>query len=60
MSSALKPHLIFFLVCFLFFFYRSRADYLSQLMKDLCMYYSYNEYLMEKLYHLFPSEVNKT
>lgn len=33
---------------------RSRADYINLLQKDLCMYYSYNEYLMEKLMQLFP------
>ncbi|KAF9309528.1 rRNA (cytosine-C5-)-methyltransferase nop2 [Podila horticola] len=33
---------------------RSRNDYISQLLKDLCMYYGYNEYLMEKLFYIFP------
>ncbi|KAJ3098877.1 rRNA (cytosine-C5-)-methyltransferase nop2 [Phlyctochytrium planicorne] len=33
---------------------RSRSDYTTQLLKDLCTYYGYNEYLMEKLFHLFP------
>lgn len=36
---------------------RSRVEYTSQLMKDICAYYGYSEYLAEKLYHLFsPSE----
>lgn len=33
---------------------RSRVDYLDLLKKDLCMYYSYNEFLMERLMQLFP------
>ncbi|KAJ3406118.1 hypothetical protein CcCBS67573_g02808 [Chytriomyces confervae] len=33
---------------------RSRSEYVEQLCKDLAMYYGYNEYLMEKLFHLFP------
>ncbi|KAG0226471.1 NOL1/NOP2/sun family-domain-containing protein [Mortierella sp. GBAus27b] len=32
---------------------KSRNDYISQLLKDLCLYYGYNEYLMEKLFHIF-------
>lgn len=32
----------------------SRADYLEILKNDLCTYYSYNEFLMEKLMELFP------
>lgn len=36
---------------------RSRTEYTSQLIKDICAYYGYSEYLAEKLYHLFsPSE----
>lgn len=36
---------------------RSRVEYTSQLLKDICAYYGYSEYLAEKLYHLFsPSE----
>lgn len=36
---------------------RSRAEYTSQLLKDICAYYGYSEYLAEKLYDLFsPSE----
>ncbi|XP_017780048.1 PREDICTED: 25S rRNA (cytosine-C(5))-methyltransferase nop2 [Nicrophorus vespilloides] len=33
---------------------RSRTDYLELLLKDLCAYYSYNEYLMDKLMQMFP------
>ncbi|XP_064642182.1 uncharacterized protein LOC135496668 [Lineus longissimus] len=36
---------------------RSRKDYLTQFRKDLCMYYSYNDFLMEKLMELFPQEI---
>ncbi|XP_056007074.1 uncharacterized protein LOC125664392 isoform X4 [Ostrea edulis] len=36
---------------------KSRTDYLDQLIKDLCTYYSYNEFLMEKLIQLFPHEI---
>lgn len=36
---------------------RSRQEYISQLRKDLCTYYSYNEFLMEKLMQLFPLEI---
>lgn len=32
----------------------SRSEYLDILKKDLCTYYSYNEFLMEKLMQLFP------
>ncbi|KAG0257041.1 rRNA (cytosine-C5-)-methyltransferase nop2 [Actinomortierella ambigua] len=32
---------------------RSRQDYIDQLLKDLCLYYGYNEYLMEKLFYIF-------
>lgn len=36
---------------------RSRAEYTAQLIKDICAYYGYSEYLAEKLYDLFsPSE----
>lgn len=36
---------------------RSRAEYTAQLLKDICAYYGYSEYLAEKLFHLFrPSE----
>jgi hypothetical protein len=37
---------------------RPRTDYLNQFRKDLCLYYSYNDYLMEKLMELFPQEVS--
>ncbi|KAJ3350127.1 rRNA (cytosine-C5-)-methyltransferase nop2 [Entophlyctis luteolus] len=33
---------------------RSRSEYIQQLCKDLATYYGYNEFLMEKLFHLFP------
>uniref|UniRef100_A0A3P9P0W9 NOP2 nucleolar protein homolog (yeast) n=1 Tax=Poecilia reticulata TaxID=8081 RepID=A0A3P9P0W9_POERE len=33
---------------------KARVDYLSLLKKDLCTYYSYNEFLIEKLMDLFP------
>ena len=33
---------------------RSRAEYVAQLIKDICAYYGYSEYLAEKLFHLFP------
>lgn len=32
---------------------------MDQLIKDLCAYYSYNEFLMEKLVQLFPHEVKR-
>lgn len=33
---------------------KSRQDYLELLRKDLCLYYSYNDFLMEKLMQIFP------
>ncbi|XP_060905211.1 probable 28S rRNA (cytosine(4447)-C(5))-methyltransferase [Labrus mixtus] len=33
---------------------KERAEYISLLKKDLCMYYSYNNFLIEKLMDLFP------
>lgn len=33
---------------------RSRAEYTAQLIKDVCAYYGYSEYLAEKLFNLFP------
>ena len=35
----------------------SRQQYVTQLLKDLCSYYGYNEWLMEKLFSLFPHEI---
>ncbi|XP_067938433.1 28S rRNA (cytosine-C(5))-methyltransferase-like [Watersipora subatra] len=35
----------------------SRHQYISQLNTDLCSYYGYNEFLMEKLLHLFPHDI---
>ncbi|KAG6033476.1 rRNA (cytosine-C5-)-methyltransferase nop2 [Claviceps citrina] len=32
---------------------RSRSEYTAQLIKDVCAYYGYSEYLAEKLYNLF-------
>lgn len=33
---------------------RSRHDYIELMKKDLCLYYSYNSFLMEKLMDIFP------
>lgn len=33
---------------------RSRKEYIELLRQDLCLYYSYNEFLMEKLMDMFP------
>ncbi|XP_076683528.1 28S rRNA (cytosine(4447)-C(5))-methyltransferase [Andrena cerasifolii] len=33
---------------------RSRSEYLDLLRKDLCTYYSYNNFLMERLIQIFP------
>ena len=33
---------------------RTRLDYTEQLRADIATYYSYNEYLIDKLMHLFP------
>ena len=33
---------------------RSRSEYVTQLLKDICAYYGYSEYLADKLFHLFP------
>ncbi|KAF7539959.1 hypothetical protein G7054_g1764 [Neopestalotiopsis clavispora] len=35
---------------------RSRAEYTAQLLKDICAYYGYSEYLAEKLYDLFTPQ----
>lgn len=32
---------------------RSRAEYTAQLIRDICAYYGYSEYLAEKLFNLF-------
>ena len=32
---------------------RSRAEYTTQLLKDICLYYGYSPYLAEKLFNLF-------
>ncbi|KAK1481295.1 NOL1/NOP2/sun family protein [Colletotrichum cuscutae] len=32
---------------------RSRTEYVNQLIKDICAYYGYSEYLAEKLFNLF-------
>lgn len=40
---------------------RSRKDYIDLLRQDLCNYYSYNDFLMNKLIDLFPlAEVMKS
>ncbi|EFW98725.1 nucleolar RNA methyltransferase [Grosmannia clavigera kw1407] len=33
---------------------RPRADYVAQLVRDMCSYYGYSEYLADKLFRLFP------
>ncbi|KLO14529.1 NOL1/NOP2/sun family putative RNA met [Schizopora paradoxa] len=33
---------------------RSRSEYIAQLLADIASYYGYNDYLAEKLFHLFP------
>ena len=33
---------------------RSRAEYIDQLISDIATYYGYNQFLAEKLFHLFP------
>ncbi|KAI8634003.1 NOL1/NOP2/sun family-domain-containing protein [Xylariaceae sp. FL1651] len=33
---------------------RSRSEYMAQLIKDICAYYGYSEFLAEKLFNLFP------
>lgn len=40
---------------------RSRSEYISQLISDIAIYYGYNEFLAEKLFHMFPvGEVKKS
>ncbi|MCP9261380.1 putative ribosomal RNA methyltransferase NOP2 [Dirofilaria immitis] len=34
---------------------RSRGEYISVLIKDLCSYYGYNEYLIQKFMDIFPN-----
>lgn len=34
--------------------FRSRSEYLNLLQHDLCTYYSYNNFLLEKLMQMFP------
>lgn len=34
---------------------RSRAEYRSQMLKDICSYYGYSEFLADKLMSLFPA-----
>lgn len=33
--------------------YRSRSEYVSQIISDIASNYGYNEFLAEKLFHLF-------
>jgi ribosomal RNA methyltransferase Nop2 len=35
---------------------KSRADYTSSLLKDICTYYGYSPFLAEKLFNLFPAQ----
>ena len=37
--------------------HRTRTEYVDQLKQDLCLYYSYNDFLMDRLLQLFPHEV---
>lgn len=34
--------------------FRSRSEYVQQLMSDIASYYGYNDFLAEKLFQLFP------
>ncbi|RUS89034.1 hypothetical protein EGW08_003205 [Elysia chlorotica] len=36
---------------------RSRKEYMDQLCRDLCARFNYNEFLMERLIRLFPTEI---
>lgn len=38
----------------IFEIFRYRADYIALLKRDLCTYFSYNEFLMERIMNLFP------
>lgn len=41
--------------------FRSRAEYVQQLVSDIANYYGYNDFLAEKLVQLFPiSEVGNS
>ncbi|TPX42706.1 hypothetical protein SeLEV6574_g05457 [Synchytrium endobioticum] len=33
---------------------RGRSEYIQQLLHDLAAYYGYNDYMLDKLFHLFP------
>ena len=35
---------------------RNRAEYTQSLMKDICAYYGYSQFLAEKLFSLFPAQ----
>ncbi|KAF2157946.1 NOL1/NOP2/sun family putative RNA met [Myriangium duriaei CBS 260.36] len=35
---------------------KSRADYINQLLDDICTYYGYSRFLADKLWHLFPPQ----
>jgi ribosomal RNA methyltransferase Nop2 len=37
----------------------SRKEYIDRLQKDLCMYYSYNDFLVQKFFELLPHEVSE-
>ena len=45
---------MFAMIFWVFLTDRKRKDYMSQLTKDLCLYYDYNEYLMSKVMQIFP------
>lgn len=36
---------------------RKRKEYVQQLLKDLCFCYGYNEFLVAKMFELFPGEI---
>uniref|UniRef100_A0A8D8UT80 Probable 28S rRNA (Cytosine-C(5))-methyltransferase n=1 Tax=Cacopsylla melanoneura TaxID=428564 RepID=A0A8D8UT80_9HEMI len=38
----------------LLYYFRSRCEYMELLKKDLCTYFSYNEFLMERIMQIFP------